>query len=557
MLEINWKNIPVELKTKSRWVLWEYQKREDKLTKVPVNEFGFPISIKDSGCLKSFEEIEQLFFNSDKKFSGIGFVFNSDGIIGIDIDDAFDESGDIKDSAFNIVKELRSYTEYSPSGAGIHIIGYYDGNLDALKKPFKNIKVEIYSKDRFFTITGDLLLEEYNKLTNISKPVIQIKKEITVFDKLKQRLNSDEEFRNLYLNKHSSDKDRSQEDFRLVKKLSEIFSSVEEIDAAFRTSGKYRPKWDEKRGNSTYGKITIQKVLFNNQYPKQVNLSGRLNIESLWDDVMKFRNEGLSRGFNPGWDELDTFYRPTLGAMTVLLGVPSSGKSTFMDNIAVNMALKHGWKFSFVSFETWPVERHIHRLIQIYLNKPTFTFLPGHASIEEMNSAREALKDFFFFIVPEDNATVNNILLHLLADIDEHGVEGFVLDPFTECDLDFKTKGVQETRAIEMDLRAIQHFTRLHKIHSWVLVHPTKSSEHQKIEKRGARPTLYSASGSAHFRNKADFGLVIHRWDDNKVSLYIDKVRNDSNGAIGEVLFQFDNKTKNYLPIADIPEELI
>jgi hypothetical protein len=62
------------------------------------------------------------------------------------------------------------------------------------------------------------------------------------------------------------------------------------------------------------------------------------------------------------------------------------------------------------------------------------------------------------------------------------------------------------------------------------------------------RPTLYSASGAAHFRNKADFGLVIHRWDDDVVSLYVDKVRNaESSGGKGYVDFKFDAQRRLYV----------
>jgi hypothetical protein len=98
-----------------------------------------------------------------------------------------------------------------------------------------------------------------------------------------------------------------------------------------------------------------------------------------------------------------------------------------------------------------------------------------------------------------------------------------------------------------MDLAKLQKFTRVNRIHTIVSVHPTKNSDNYKSHEKGQRPTLYSASGAAHFRNKADFGLVLHRWDDGTTTLFIDKVRNDINGSLGEVNFIFNSEQKTFL----------
>ena len=84
-----------------------------------------------------------------------GFVFNDNGIIGIDIDDGYDEDGLMSTLAADIIGRCESYTEKSKSGRGFHIL--LKGNL-----PFKgknNLKgVEIYKTARYFIMTGDTLL---------------------------------------------------------------------------------------------------------------------------------------------------------------------------------------------------------------------------------------------------------------------------------------------------------------------------------------------------------------------------------------------------------------
>jgi hypothetical protein len=85
----------------------------------------------------------------------VGFVFNDNGIVGIDIDDGYDEDGFMSELAADIIDKCKSYTEKSKSGRGFHIL--LKGEL-----PFKgknNLKgVEIYKSARYFIVTGDTLL---------------------------------------------------------------------------------------------------------------------------------------------------------------------------------------------------------------------------------------------------------------------------------------------------------------------------------------------------------------------------------------------------------------
>lgn len=91
---------------------------------------------------------------------GIGFVFSSkDDYIGIDLDDCVDELGNVNFFAQKIINMLNSYTEYSPSNKGLHIIC----KAKLLKNQNIGIKknnIEIYNNDRFFTMTGNMYLKK-------------------------------------------------------------------------------------------------------------------------------------------------------------------------------------------------------------------------------------------------------------------------------------------------------------------------------------------------------------------------------------------------------------
>lgn len=88
-------------------------------------------------------------------YDGLGFVFNNNGIIGIDIDAGFDEDGFLSALSIDVMSQCQSYTEKSRSGRGIHVL--VKGHL-----PFRGRNngsgVEIYQSSRYFIMTGDVLI---------------------------------------------------------------------------------------------------------------------------------------------------------------------------------------------------------------------------------------------------------------------------------------------------------------------------------------------------------------------------------------------------------------
>lgn len=546
-------NIPEEIKEKDRWILWVKKEIENKFTKIPVNERCVPVSIVDENNLMPFDKAYNYYKELESRLNdniGLGFVFNGDGIIGIDLDEVI-ENNSLKKSAIEIINSIDSYIEKSPSGKGIHFIGRVNKEIQSLKKVYDNLRVEIYPSKRFFTVTGQVLSDSI-EIKDITKSVEELISKINLQEKINLFFKTFPQYRKLYLgNIEEVDGDLSRADYKLVSALYKYFSDEKIVDSIYRTSALFRPKWDEKRGEFTYGQLTLNKVKVLQKtetiHTNSIDVE-RLSVDSLWDNAMNFREHGFSKGFSTGWVVLDDFYRPAPSSLSVLVGTPGAGKTTFLDNLAINMAKLHGWKFCFLSFETVPVERHLLRLMQIYLKKPIFKFLPGSATDEECLSAKNFLDEHFFFLFPKEyKVTMDNLIEMLSDELSDHSINSFILDPFTELDLDLTRKNCNEVRAIEMDLAKLQKFTRVNRIHTIVSVHPTKNSDNYKSHEKGQRPTLYSASGAAHFRNKADFGLVLHRWDDGTTTLFIDKVRNDINGSLGEVNFIFNSEQKTFL----------
>lgn len=145
---MNLGNIPIELQKLNQWVGVGID------SKVPMRvDTLFAASPTNPDTWSSFDSTKEAIELGEITYPG--FVFNDNGIIGIDIDDGYDEDGFLSEIAVDIISKCKSYTEKSKSGRGFHIL--LKGTL-----PFKgknNLKgVEIYKTARFFIMTGDTLL---------------------------------------------------------------------------------------------------------------------------------------------------------------------------------------------------------------------------------------------------------------------------------------------------------------------------------------------------------------------------------------------------------------
>lgn len=141
-------SIPAELRELNQWVC------ANAHSKVPMQANSpYPASSTNPATWASFEDALRAVNNG--LYDYIGFVFDDNGIVGIDIDDACDANGELSPLARDVINMTLSYTEQSRSGTGFHI--FLKGNL-----PFKGKNnlagVEIYKSARFFIMTGDVVM---------------------------------------------------------------------------------------------------------------------------------------------------------------------------------------------------------------------------------------------------------------------------------------------------------------------------------------------------------------------------------------------------------------
>lgn len=270
--------IPGELQGLRQWVCWTRVDRTH--TKLPISPVtGKAASCTDPATWGSYRQARTT--ASKLQLDGIGFVFtSSDPLTGVDLDHCRKIGGDLESWAAAIVDRLKSYTEWSPSGEGLHVLVRAALSNSAGRR---TRGVEIYSSGRYFTVTGHHLDRTPKAIESRQTEILDL---VAGFENNRRHLrtairtaplpqNNEELLRRARQAKNGLKFERlwagdtfdyagdhSRADAALCSLLTYYTNGDEaRIDRLFRQSSLYRKKWDRPTAGSTYGAITIQAVL--------------------------------------------------------------------------------------------------------------------------------------------------------------------------------------------------------------------------------------------------------------------------------------------------------
>jgi twinkle protein len=276
-------------------------------------------------------------------------------------------------------------------------------------------------------------------------------------------------------------------------------------------------------------------------------IEGVFSALDIYSQIQHEYENGITKGESTGFPLLDKLYTVRQGEMTIVTGIPSHGKSNLIDAIAINLAMIKDWRFAIFSPENWPINRHVITLMEKWTRNP---FAESRAGKKRMSSedVKEAVKDLnniFRFIVPKKEImSVDTILSKTESIIFQFGIKGLIIDPWNE--VEHLYGNLREDQYISQKLSDIRRFARLHNIHIWVVAHPMKL---RKNDSGGYDPpTMYDISGGAHWRNKADNGLCIHREDfnNNETTVIVQKIRFKEIGKTGECVLKYNYASGGY-----------
>lgn len=245
------------------------------------------------------------------------------------------------------------------------------------------------------------------------------------------------------------------------------------------------------------------------------------------------------------WFTLNEHFRPFLGGLICVGGIPGHGKSAIVENLMVDFCETYGIKAAVFSPEQ-PVVPHMRdRLRRMRLRMP-----PENASRAMINAADDWIDEHILFIAGDptgehDEEQYLEWVLERASDaVMRDGIRILAIDPWNEVE-QLRRRGESQPEYIGRGLRMVNQFRRRYDVMTFLNVHPTK--EVGKDGKSRA-PTPYDTDGSAHFFNKADHFLIVHREDEdnNNAMVRVAKVKFTGTGRKGIVTLKFNPDSHRY-----------
>lgn len=290
-----------------------------------------------------------------------------------------------------------------------------------------------------------------------------------------------------------------------------------------------------------YGKQSLETCIAS---AKDVKVDGVYQLSDYEDDLDLLYKRGLQKGLTIGHPNFDKLCSFETRRLCIVTGIPSSGKSEFIDEMCVRLNINYGYKTGFFSPENMPFEYHASKIIEKISGKKLEV---RSLSVNEYKMVKEYVNENFFHILPEDKYTIDNILEKAKYLIRKYGIRILVIDPFNCLERD-GNQNQNEREYINCVISRMSMFCRQQDILGILMAHPRKIMKKPNSEEYEF-PTLYDISGSADFYNKADFGIIVHRnYADKYTTVRIEKVKFKHLGEKGDANFKYDIENGRYIP---------
>ena len=276
----------------------------------------------------------------------------------------------------------------------------------------------------------------------------------------------------------------------------------------------------------------------------EVKVGGIYNLPDYESELDVMWREGLKRGKTIGHENFDRLISFETKRLLIVTGVPSSGKSEFIDEMVVRLNIRYGWKAAFFSPENLPMKYHASKLIEKLTGKK---FSEATMGVKEYENAKHYYAANFCHILPEERYTLEAILDKAKFLVRRKGIKVLVIDPYNRIESDMGRES--ETNYISKILDQLTNFAQRNDVLVCLMAHPRKIN---KSENADGIPTFYDINGSANFYNKADFGLIVHRNRDEGYTLVrVAKVKFRHLGENGDALFKYNTENGRYVPFID------
>jgi len=276
---------------------------------------------------------------------------------------------------------------------------------------------------------------------------------------------------------------------------------------------------------------------------RPVPLENVTTFKDIEDEVTDFVRNGFKKGYQVGLSNFDDIFSTYTGQFITVTGIPSSGKSDFVDQMVVGYNRNYNWKTAFASPENAPTYLHAHKLM-----RKTWEGMPASADIhgDKWNNISNHINDNYFFIDME-RYTLESVLRKGAELVKRKGIKCLVIDPFNKVrDIDCKTEDVN--RYTMEYLTKIEMFAKKYDVLVFIVAHPTKMYKDKdgKIEE----PTMYNIKGGGEWYDASYHGILVHRdYEAKTVKAKILKVKFQNLGENGaEAHFKWEPRSGCFIP---------
>ena len=299
---------------------------------------------------------------------------------------------------------------------------------------------------------------------------------------------------------------------------------------------------DCKDANEYLLKYGKEKLVSRITGAKPVPLENVTTFRDVEDEVTDFVRNGFKPGFQIGLQNFDDIFSTYTGQFITVTGIPSSGKSDFVDQMVVGYNANYGWKTAFASPENQPTYLHAHKLMRkTWQGMPTRDDIGG----DRWNQIADHCNSNYFHIDME-RYTLDSVLKKGAELVKRKGIKCLVIDPFNKVR---DVGGSDDVNRYTMEyLQKIEIFAKKYDVLVFVVAHPTKM--YKDKDGKMEEPTMYNIKGGGEWYDASYHGILVHRdYQAKTVKAKVLKVKFQNLGENGaEAHFRWEPKSGCFIP---------
>ena len=283
---------------------------------------------------------------------------------------------------------------------------------------------------------------------------------------------------------------------------------------------------------------------------QQVPLENVSTLKDIEEELKDFVKHGFKPGFQVGLPNFDKIFSTYTGQFITVTGIPSSGKSDFVDQMVVGYNANYSWKTAFASPENQPTYLHAHKLMRkVWQDMPSPSDIDG----KKWDEVADHVNDNFYFI-DMDKYSLESVLRKGAELVKRKGIKCLVIDPYNKV-RDVNAASDDVNRYTMDYLAKIEVFAKKYDVLVFIVAHPTKMYKGQdgKMEE----PNMYNIKGGGEWYDASYHGLLVHRdYEAKNTKVKVLKVKFQNLGENGaEAFFKWEPRSGSFIPDENVVDK--